>query len=320
MKPTACAFLGLLLAPALVACCGGPPAGGSPPGAAAFDKASAFAYLEHQCRFGPRAPGTEGARRARAYLLEELRRFAPDVRELPFRASDPKTGRTYEAANLLARLHPGAGRRVILATHWDTRLWAENDPDPARRGSPILGANDGASGVAVLLELARLFSARPPPVGVDIVLFDAEDLGRPGSDDYCQGSRAFARGGGPLGEPRSEFAVVVDLVGDRDLRIRKETSSLEYAPELVDRIWGVARRLGLEDRFPDEREIPIKDDHAQIREGLGIPAVLLIDFSYGPRHSYFHTHMDTPDKCSPESLDAVGRVLAELVYGMEAAK
>jgi glutaminyl-peptide cyclotransferase len=315
LKPAVFACVGCFLAPALVACCGGP-AAGPVQGPAAFDKASAFAYLEHICRFGPRAPGTEGARQARAWLLQELRKSDPNARELPFRAADRKTGRAFDGANLLARLRPEAPRRVLLATHWDTRLWAEHDPDPKRRASPIPGANDGASGVAVLLELCRLFAERPPAVGVDIALFDAEDLGRPRSDDYCQGSRAFASQGGPLEQARPEFAIVVDLVGDRHLRIRKEPQSVEFAPEIVARIWETAKRLGLSENFPDEAEIPIKDDHVALHDGLGIPAVLLIDFEYGPAHSWFHTHQDTPDKCSPESLEAVGRVLAELVYGM----
>jgi len=279
-----------------------------------FEGKRAFALLEHLCRFGPRAPGTESAREARTWLVNELGRYAPDVRELPFKGTDPPTKRVFDLANIFARLQPEKPRRILLVTHWDTRLWADLDPDPEKHDTPIIGANDGGSGVAVILELCRLFAERPPPVGVDVLLTDGEDLGRPGSRDYWQGSAHLAKLGYPVPGAMPVWAIVVDLVGDRDLQIKREAFSMKYHPELVERIWETASELGYGDQFVSGSWKYIKDDQVPLYEGLRIPGVLLIDFEYGPDHKIFHTVEDTVDKCSAKSLEVVGTVVAEVVY------
>ncbi|MHC5040457.1 MAG: M28 family peptidase [Planctomycetota bacterium] len=283
----------------------------------AFDEASAFAYLEHLCRMGPRAPGTPGAKTAREFMVRELKKWTEEVHEIPFEGREPGAGKTYTLTNIFARLHPELSPRVLLVTHWDTRLWADLDPDPKNHNTPIVGANDGGSGVAVILELCRLFAAHPPKVGVDVFFTDGEDLGRPRSRDYWQGSIHFAQGGCPVKDYKPLWAIVLDMVGDKDLKILKDPFSLKYAPELVARIWKTAEKRGYGKHFVNDVGTPIKDDQVPLYEGMKIPGVLLIDFEYGPKHKFFHTLEDTLDKCSAESLRIVGEVVAEVIYEEE---
>lgn len=283
-----------LVAACLVAGCGGP----------GFDGQSAFRYLERQCEFGPRPPGSPAHEETLAWLVSELERFADDVAVQRFTAVMDTT--SVELSNVIASFRPLERNRVLLAAHWDTRAVADEDPDPSMRATPILGANDGASGVAVLLELARMMSERPPRLGVDLVLFDGEDGGDGGGlSDWCVGSTYYAS---RMGSYCPAYAVVVDMIGDRDLSIPKEPNSVSTSAPHVDRVWEVARRAGAT-AFADRSGIAVYDDHVPLIRA-GVPAVLIIDFSY----KHWHTLEDTPDKCSPESLEQVGRVLASLVY------
>ena len=197
--------------------------------------------------------------------------------------------------------------RDLLCAHWDTRPWADLDPLPANRKKPIVGANDGASGVAVLMEMARMFKKSPPPLEVKIVLFDGEDYGREGEIwDYLLGSKYFAQNA-VTSEYR--YAVLLDLIGDADLEIKREYNSYVNCMELQNTIWDIAEEVGSW-QFTEKMTRPIIDDHLSLI-AVGIEAVDLIDFEY----EYWHTVEDTPDKCSVESLDSVGRVLVELIYG-----
>jgi Zn-dependent M28 family amino/carboxypeptidase len=180
-----------------------------------------------------------------------------------------------------------------------------------------MGANDGASGVSVLLELARLLKQNPPPIGIDIVLFDGEDYGKEGDlDRYCLGSKFFATNKKVDYNPI--FGILLDMVGDRNLRMPKEGYSVQYAPDIVDLIWSVASEKGIT-QFLDEVSAPVYDDHRSLNL-IGIKTVDLIDADLVGNHGtnegrkYWHTRQDTPDKCSVESLEAIGRVLAHIVY------
>lgn len=269
-----------------------------------FDGERAFRFLERQCAFGPRAPGTVGHAEAASWLVETLQGLADDVAVQRFVAVSG--GREIELTNVIASFRPEERERVLLAAHWDTRPVADLDPDPAHRGIPILGANDGASGTAVLLELATLMHERRPARGVDIVLFDGEDGGGSGGlGGWCLGSSYYAA---RLGDYCPKLAVVVDMVGDSDLSIPVEPNSLSGAPEAVALVWGEARRAG-SDAFEERRGRAMFDDHIPLLRA-GIPTVLVIDSEYDA----WHTLDDTPDKCSPESLAEVGRVLVRLVY------
>ncbi len=269
-----------------------------------FDQAAAFEFLERQCEFGPRPPGSPAHEETRLWLIETLQPLAERVSIQRFTVLSD-TGEV-ELTNVIASFWPDARERVLLGAHWDTRSVADRDPDPANWDRPILGANDGASGVAVLLELARLFSVKEPRVGVDIVFFDGEDGGDGGGlPDWCMGSSYYAR---KMGAYCPEYAVVIDMVGDAELLIPREPNSVETSRDVVDAVWNAARRAGSED-FTDDAGTPTFDDHiALIR--AGVPSALVIDFDY----AYWHTLEDTPDKCSPESLGEVGRALVELLY------
>lgn len=233
---------------------------------------------------------------------------AASVERLEHAASDPRTGRSFTMTSLLGHVRPDAPRRFVLASHFDTRPWAESDPDPAARDRPIPGANDGTSGIAVLLELAPLLAAQlPASVGFTVILFDGEELGRPEGGLYCAGSRALAErlaAGAPPRIPAAEFGIVLDMVGDRDLRIQPEQSSLRHHAALIDRIWSIGQAHGYRafDRAP--LATALLDDHVPLTQG-GIPSVLLIDYDYPP----WHTHADTLDKLDARSLEAVGETL-----------
>ncbi|MBN2184327.1 MAG: M28 family peptidase [Candidatus Krumholzibacteriota bacterium] len=277
-------------------------AGKEPP---RFDGESAFRFLEEQCEIGFRYPGSPEHRKLQRYLAGSLERFGANLSLQPFDGV-LTTGDTLHLINVIGNYNTGSGKRILLGAHFDTRPMADRDPDPAKRSVPITGANDGASGVAVLLEIARLLDADPPPVGVDIVLFDGEDSGEAGvAEDFCLGSVYFAsnlRGYMPYA------AIVVDMIGDRDLLIKQEGFSRASSPGLYEEIFSIAERLELK-QFSREYGVSLIDDHLPLIQA-GLNAVDLIDFDY----EYWHTVEDTPDKCSPESLEAVGRVLIEFIW------
>jgi len=273
-------------------------------GRASFDGDSAHALIVEQCDLGPRYPGSEGHAAMISWLVEKLDPLADEVAIQRFEA--PFYGEPVELANVIASFRPDARERVLFATHFDTRAIADRDPDPDARDRPIPGANDGGSGVAVLLELARVMSERRPGTGVDLVFFDAEDGGDGGGfPDWCVGSSFYAS---RLGDYCPRYAVVIDMIGDSDLAIPVELNSVSASPDVVRKVWNAAERVGAE-RFVDRRGPSVFDDHIPLI-WAGIPTALVIDFDY----AYWHTLEDTPDKCSPSSLAEVGSVLTELVY------
>jgi len=275
-----------------------------------FDSQKAFAFLVRQCEIGPRNPGSEGHRKGRDYLQATLAQYADSVRTQPFPLRFGRPAQTEEAYNIIARFQPEKKGRILLCAHWDTRPWANEDPDPKNHDTPVLGANDGASGVAVLLEVARLLHKHKAPVGVDIVLFDGEDAGTSGSmNSWAQGSQYFARTLAP--QDRPIFGVLIDMIGDADLVITKEANSLAAARPVVEKVWKIAQDLGCT-AFKPELGSSIMDDHIPLLQ-IGIPCIDLIDLDY----PYWHTISDTPDKCSASSLDQVGRVLVHLIYTHE---
>lgn len=276
-----------------------------------FDASRAFALLTRQTSFGPRNPNSIGHRLCLAFLAETLRTTAGSVSLQEFTQTG-YSGETLRLTNIIASFNPAATVRILLCAHWDTRPRAEHDEDKRRRNEPILGANDGASGVAVLLELARLLKSSPPPVGVDIVLFDGEDYGMENDhDNYLLGSRYFAKNREPGYVPR--FGILLDMVGDANLEIPKEQNSLDLAPDVVSTVWNTARSLGIT-QFVDETSDAMIDDHLPLNEA-GIKTIDVIDFNYPDQSNrYWHTHQDTPEHCSAESLGAVGKVITHVVY------
>jgi glutaminyl-peptide cyclotransferase len=273
-----------------------------------FDGEAAFQRLKEQCDFGPRVPGTEAHRKCRVYLVGAVKMLTPQVEEQSFTFRDGN--QDVPMTNIIARFLPPAARPadgtgVIVAAHWDTRPTADQEPDLARRRRPILGADDGASGVAVLLQLARMLKERPPAVPVWLVFFDGEDYG-PGEDRMYLGAKYFADHL-PAGVPRE--GILLDMIGDANLEVFKERVSAERAGAVVDRVWEIARGLGYQAQFNPARKYSISDDHIPLLD-KGIAMIDIIDFDY----PYWHTLGDTVDKCSPASLRVVGDVVAAWIY------
>lgn len=282
-------------------------AGASRPSYPRFDGSAAYDLVERQVAFGPRVPGSQG-HRAMADWLEGYLRDRADTLIVQRFTHVTSEGETIPLVNFLARFQPQADASTLLLAHWDTRPTADSALDPEDRDEPIDGANDGASGTAVLLQLADMLATTPPPRAVDLLLVDGEDYGAfdPGEDVFL-GSRYFSENMPDGFDAR--FGVLLDMVGDRDLDIYVEGNSNRLAPEVVDRVWDLAARLGFGDIFHREVRHTISDDHIPLNEA-GIPTINVIDFDY----DYWHTLQDTPDKVSASSLEVVGTVMARLVY------
>jgi len=272
-----------------------------------FNGEKAFQYLVEQCEFGPRVPGSQAHKDCLNFLTSELKKFGAVVTPQPFRQKLPGFENPVTMTNIVASFGLQKSERILLCAHWDSRPWADQDPNSENRDQPVLGANDGASGVAVLLEVARHIQQAEPKYGVDIVLFDGEDSGLPGQpDSYALGAQHFAKNKDFRYRPK--FGILLDMVGDKDLQIYQEENSVNYAPKIVERIWDRAQRLGSSSFFASSG-YQVTDDHLPLLN-VGIPCVNLIDFDY----EYWHTLADTPDKCSPESLAEVGRLILSLLY------
>ncbi|HEU4830380.1 MAG TPA: M28 family peptidase [Gemmatimonadales bacterium] len=282
----------------------------------AFDGSEALAYAQQQVAFGPRVPGTEGHAQMAAWLDSLLRTRADSV--VPQRWTHvTRGGDTLELVNLLASFNPAATRRILFLAHWDTRPRSDGPAaTPADSATPVLGANDGASGVAVLLGVADALDSVPPSVGVDLLFVDGEDYGdffAEGRPDVLIGARYYAAN---QLAPAPLYAVLFDMVGDRDLRISREGNSVIGAPEVVDLVWKVAAEAGYSNVFVPFEGTTATDDHIELQQ-VGIRAIDLIDFSYGPSNGWWHSPEDTMDKISAESLGIVGDVALRLVQEAE---
>jgi len=234
--------------------------------------------------------------------VEESLKFCDNVAIQPFTHRWSQGGRNIQMWNVIGYQNwEKAKVRVALYAHWDTRPTADMEPTFDRQRQPINGANDGASGVAVLLELMRVLRNVNPDLGIQFVFLDGEDLG-PDLDEMFLGAKHYSKN---LPLQRPQYGILLDMIGDRDLRVPMEPNSLRLAPALTRAIFAHARSVGLESTFPSVvGDIPIEDDHIPIN-AAGIPTIDLIDFEY----PYWHTLQDTPDKCSPESLGKVGKLL-----------
>lgn len=285
--------------------------------AAPFDRTRSFGYLETLCGLGPRYPGAPGHTAARDWLVKTLTPLGDQVSVQKFthtvRKSHPmhgKVGPTLNLSNVICRFRPEQKRRILLTAHWESRPFCDMEKDPVKAKQPLVGANDSASGVAVLLELATIWAKTPPPIGVDIVLVDGEDWGQEGViDDYLLGSRHLARN---LPVPRPFLAINVDMIGDTNLDLQIELNSWRSSPDTIELIWGTAEELGYGDVFQRSFGQSILDDHVPLIQA-GIPAVNLIDFTYPA----WHTTRDTPALCSSESLGIIGDVLLATIRQLQ---
>lgn len=279
-----------------------------------FDENSAYQFLLDQCDFGPRNPGSEGYNNCKEYLIKTLDSYSDTVFTQPFVINDIDDTQ-YDLDNIIAQYNVNSNSHLLLGAHWDTRPWADSDLNIEKHNQPIIGANDGASGVSVLLELAKIFHYNPPPIRVSIVLFDAEDMGRPGvPKSYARGSQFFAKNL-PIEKP--DEAIILDMIGDKELHIPIERYSYQQNKDLVKKLWSLANKLNLE-AFESRIVHTIYDDHVPLWQEAKIPAIDIIDFNYPNRYSnYWHTLQDTPDNCSAQSLGQVGNLLVHYIYGSQ---
>jgi glutaminyl-peptide cyclotransferase len=302
-------LLGALATVGLLACQRPPPS----PAPARASPGDAFSGERARERLGqlltlPRALGDPRRDTAIAELAVLLRAAgAETVERLEHSGEDPWTHAPFAMTTLIASVRPQAPHQFVLASHFDTRPWAESDPDPARREQAIPGANDGSSGLAVLLELAPLLAVQlAPEIGFSVIFFDGEELGRPGVGPYCAGSRALgqALGAGRFPAVRAaRFGIVLDMVGDRDLQLLQDPRSRAAAPALVDTIWSIGQAAGFP-QFVTEPGPDLVDDHVALTTA-GVPSLLIIDYSYPA----WHTHADDLSQVSAASLGAVGETL-----------
>ncbi len=270
-----------------------------------FDKSQAYTFLKEQCDFGPRNPGSENIKLVREYIRNILEQCGAVVQEQNFSV----TGDTidYNGTNIVGSFYPDKSERLLIGAHYDTRPWADKDENPQNRNKPILGANDGASGVAVLLELANILADnKPPKYGVDLVFFDLEDIGSyQNEDSWCKGSEYYANN---MLTDKPAYVIILDMIGDEDLSIPMEYFSYQSAPELLQKLNDYAQKRGFT-QFKRKISSPITDDHIPFIK-RGMQAVDLIDFDY----PYWHTLQDTPDKCSENSLFAVGQTITDYIF------
>jgi Peptidase family M28 len=275
---------------------------------APIDGGRAYGYLKQICALGPRPAGSAANARQRTLVAEHFKKLGATVREQPFSAHDPLSGASVAMVNLIGSWFPDRTERVVIGVHYDTRPYPDRDPDPNQRRAAFIGANDGASGVASLMELAHHLSQSPTPWGVDLVLFDGEELVYDQVGDYFLGSKEFGRAyvadqraGGS--KARYVAGLVLDMVGDRNLLIEQEEFSVTLAPWLVRDIWTVAQRVNAR-AFRNRTGQAVSDDHLALNDA-GIPTIDIIDFDY----PYWHTAQDLPEHCSGASLAEVGRVV-----------
>jgi Zn-dependent M28 family amino/carboxypeptidase len=275
---------------------------------APIDGERAYAYLKQICDIGPRPAGSEANSRQRKLVADHFQAMGATVREQRFAARDPLSGQRVTMVNLIGSWFPDRGERVVIGAHYDTRPHPDLELTAKGRAQPFIGANDGASGVALLMEIAHHLKSSPTPWGIDLVLFDGEELVYDRTGELFLGSAEFARqyrNARRTGKSRDTYVcgIVLDMVGDRDLRIPREPYSQRFAGRLQQELWAVARKLGVV-AFVDEMGPEVRDDHLSLN-AEGIPTVDIIDFEYPD----WHLASDLPDKCAPQSLEAVGRVV-----------
>lgn len=293
-----------------------------------FHADSAYLFVKKQVDFGPRVPGSAAHKKCAAWLVSEFKRMGLSVIEQKFKAK-PYYGEA-DAINIIAQHKPELATRILLCAHWDSRHVADKDNE--RKDQPILGADDGGSGVGVLLELARMLKNTPPEIGIDFILFDAEDLGddrdhSPSGtmiaqqndrtfETWCLGSQHWSRN---LHKPgySAQFGILLDMVGAKGAQFPLEGHSYDNAPGIQAKIWNIARELGYADVFLRKKIGYITDDHYFVMRGTRIPTVDIIslpDEDNTQFGAYHHTHEDNMSIIDPAMLGKVGHVVSTVIY------
>ncbi|MDK2842061.1 MAG: hypothetical protein PWQ17_1566 [Anaerophaga sp.] len=287
-----------------------------------FNADSAYQYVQKQVEFGPRVPNTPEHEACANWLEAKMKSMGAEVivQEGKVTAFDNSV---LNIKNIIAQFQPEKNDRILLFAHWDTRPFADYDPDPDKRNQPIDGANDGGSGVGVLMEMARHLKDNPTHTGIDIIFFDAEDYGTPQhrnlpykEDTWCLGSQYWGK------NPHKKnyyarYGILLDMVGAKKARFFQERHSLDMAPDLVDQIWNTAAKIGYGKFFIFREGGYITDDHLYVNKHTGIPTVDIIEFDPASNTSfgkYWHTHDDNMDVIDKNTLKAVGQTVMEVLY------
>lgn len=280
---------------------------------------SVFYFVKKQVDFGPRVPGTLAHRQCGDFLVNQLKSFGPDTPKITEQHTTATTfdNKTIPVRNIIAAFHPERKNRILLAAHWDTRPFAEMDN--LKPHKPIDGANDGASGVGVLLEIARHLAQNDPGIGIDIIFFDAEDWGDTSGmveDSYCLGSQYWAKN---PHEPDyfPMYGILLDMVGGKEALFAIEDNSWRMAKSVVEKVWGTAEKLGYEELFINKRRGPIIDDHYYVMLHRRFPMIDIINYdplSASRFGETWHTHNDNIENISKETLDAVSKTVIQVIY------
>ena len=286
------------------------------PPAMTFSADSAYSYVKQQCDMGPRVPGTPAHERCAQWLTASLRQWCDTVvvQQAPVTTFD---GKQLNCKNIVGTFNPQASDRLLVLAHWDCRPWADNDPDSSLRQQPVMGANDAASGTAVILELARLMAQQRPEVGVDLLLVDVEDWGENENEDsWALGTQHWANNPHVAGY-RANCGILLDMVGTRGARFTQEYFSKQYAQGVIDMVWKTASQSGFGSYFINQDGGAITDDHVMVNRLAGIPTIDIIDMRFDSDTGFFdgwHTTHDTLDQIDPATLRAVGQTLVNLIY------
>ena len=291
-----------------------------------FEADSAYFFCDRQCSFGPRTMNSTAHDNCRKWIVEQFERFGCQVEQ---QNADLKgyDGTTLKATNIIARHRPEAKQRILLCAHWDSRPWADNDIDEKNWHTPVLAANDGASGVAVMLEIARLIQNDTTlAVGVDFVCFDAEDWGVPQwtdmqmEDSWALGAQHWAKNYKARDGVDMMFGILLDMVGGENAQFYKEQFSMKYAPRIVDKVWNAAQKAGYSGYFPPEIGGAITDDHEPVNTIAGIPTIDIIPYypmdersSFGPT---WHTVNDDMNHIDRQTLKAVGQTILQVLFSI----
>ena len=291
-----------------------------------FNKDSAYQFVRQQIAFGPRIPNTEAHRKCAAWFVLKFESFGARVFEQKFQAKS-FNGIILNGNNIIAQINPDAKRRILLAAHWDTRPWSDKDPDPKMQKKPFDSADDGPSGVGVLLELARTIQGQAlNGLGVDFVLFDLEDYGSEGtgtidnSKTWGLGSQYWSANLYPSGY-RPMYGILLDMVGGANPGFYTEDYSVYYAKDIVEKVWSLAESMGYGSFFPKRSGGGVTDDHYFVNTIAKIPMIDIINRPDGQKFPYYHhTQKDNMDVIDPKTLQMVGKILVKLIYKEEAGE
>ena len=282
-----------------------------------FNPDSAFAFVKTQCDMGPRIPGSKAHEQCAVWFEKKLKSYGANVivQKTTLSTYDDKK---WLCKNIIAEFNPDAKERILLLAHWDSRPFADHDSLESDKKKPIMGANDGASGVGVLLEVARAISIKTPEIGIDILLDDLEDYGDPDGntdDSWCLGTQYWTKN---LHRPQynAKYGILLDMVGAKDAVFPKEGSSVNYARTIVDKVWKKAQEMGYGNYFVDTQTSPTVDDHVYVNMNTSVPTIDIVHYDSAKR-SYFschHKQCDNMNNIDRKTLEVVGKLLLELIY------